>query len=62
MKSILEAAPAEVSALKRRTIRSLAVESIGQTDCDYITKRLDEILIRVQAIKKEVANDNSQGD
>lgn len=51
MKTILEAAPSEVGALKRRTIRSLAVEAIEPGDCDYITKRLDEIISRVELIK-----------
>ena len=65
MKTILEAASTEVSALKKRTIRSLAVEAIEQGDCDYIIKRLDEVLSRVDLIKikkKEVAHDDSKGD
>ena len=62
MKSILEAAETEVSALKRRTIRSLATEDIEESDCAYITKRLDEILVRVDVIKtrKRDADGDSQ--
>lgn len=55
MKSILTAAPAEIGAVKRRTIRSLAMGDISQTDCDYITKRLDEIVRRVDNINKKEA-------
>lgn len=53
MKSILEAAEEELGAVKRRTIRSLAMGSIAQPDCDYITKRLDEIVDRVKTINKK---------
>lgn len=53
MKSILEAAPAEVSALKKRTIRSLATGDINQEQCTYITKRLDEVLGYVVALGQD---------
>lgn len=53
MKSILEAAPTEIAALKKRTIRSLAAGSINQQQCTYITKRLDEVANFVEDINKE---------
>ena len=52
MKSILEAAPAEIGAIKKRTIRSLAMGEIAQADCDFITKNLDAILARVNKLKE----------
>lgn len=52
MKSILEAAPAELGATKKRTIRSLAMGQISQADCDFITTHIDAILARVEEIKE----------
>lgn len=52
MKTILEV-PEELNSLKRRTIRSLATEAIGQDDCTYITTRLEQILERIESINKE---------
>jgi len=60
MKSILEAAPGELAAVKKRTIRSLAMGDIGQEDCNYITSRLDEILERVDSIV--ILEGGSNGD
>lgn len=53
MKSILEAAPTELAAIKKRTIRSLAMGQIEQGDCDFITTRIDAIVKRVEVIKQE---------
>lgn len=53
MKSILEAAPTELGAVKRRTIRSLAMGSIEEKDCDFITNHIDAILKRVAELNKE---------
>jgi hypothetical protein len=50
MKSILEAAPAELGAIKKRTIRSLAMGQIGEKDCDFINQHIDAILRRVEQI------------
>lgn len=57
MKSITEV-PEELASLKRRTIRSLATEDIGQADCTFITQRLDEIVGRINQIndRKETAH------
>jgi hypothetical protein len=52
MKSILEAAYTEIGAVKKRTIRSLAMGDIAQADCDYITKRLEEVISRVELINQ----------
>jgi hypothetical protein len=48
MKKYKEAAPVEVSALKRRTIRSLAMGQITDSSCQYITLRLDEIAAHIE--------------
>ena len=52
MKSILEAAPAEIGAIKKRTIRSLAMGQINEKDCDFINNHLDAILKRVNEINE----------
>lgn len=43
MKSIQEAGPGEVAAVKRRTIRTLAVGGITEEQCASITKHLDAV-------------------
>lgn len=50
MKSILEAAPVELAAVKKRTIRSLAMGQIQEKDCDFINNHIDAILKRVDEI------------
>ncbi len=52
MKSILEAAPAEIGAIKKRTIRSLAMGQIEEKDCDFINNHLDAILKRVAELNE----------
>jgi hypothetical protein len=52
MISILEAAPVELAAVKKRTIRSLAMGQINDKDCDYINSHIDAILKRVAEIKE----------
>lgn len=52
MKSILEAAPAELGAVKKRTIRSLAMGQISEKDCDFINTHLDAILKRVNELNE----------
>lgn len=52
MKTMKEAAPAELEAVRRRAIRALAVREIEEADCTYITSRLDEILHRVKTMKE----------
>ncbi len=52
MKSILEAAPAEIGAIKKRTIRSLAMGQINEKDCDFINNHLDAILKRVNELNE----------
>lgn len=53
MKSILEAAPAEIGAIKKRTIRSLAMGQISEKDCDFINNHLDAILKRVDDLTEK---------
>jgi len=60
MKSILTAAPVEVGAIKRRTIRSLAMGDITQGDCDYIIKQLDNVTQRVELINKKRGDDDGR--
>jgi len=43
MKSFQQAAPAEISALKKRATRSLAMDSIKLEDWEFILQRLNEI-------------------
>lgn len=52
MKSILEAAPVELGAVKKRTIRSLAMGQIGERDCDFINTHIDAILKRVAELNE----------
>jgi len=52
MKTMAEAAPAELEAVRRRAIRALAMRQISPGDCSYITTRLDEILDRVQNLEE----------
>lgn len=53
MKSILEAAPVELGAVKKRTIRSLAMGEIEQKDCDFINAHIDAILKRVSELNEK---------
>lgn len=55
MKKLEEAAPGDVAALRRRTIRALANDEITDEDCAIITAHLGEILDRVQMIKERRA-------
>lgn len=50
MKTIQEAGPKEVAAIKRRTIRTLAMGEIDQKSCDIINTHLDAVLKRLQTI------------
>jgi hypothetical protein len=52
MKSILEAAPVELAAIKKRTIRSLAMGQIEDKDCDFINTHIDAILRRVAELNE----------
>ena len=52
MKKLEEAAPGDVAALRRRTIRALANDEINDEDCTYITSRLNEIGERVKNISE----------
>jgi hypothetical protein len=47
MRTMKDAGLDEVKQLKQRTVRSFAMERIGKSDCEYITKRLDEIHVRI---------------
>jgi hypothetical protein len=50
VKPFKDAAPPEVAALKRRTIRSLAMGQIPDASCTFITIRLDEIAAHIVEI------------
>lgn len=52
MKSILEAAPAQLEAVKKRTIHSLARGQINEKDCDFINTHIDAILKRVAELNE----------
>jgi hypothetical protein len=56
MKTIQEAGPSEVAAIKRRTIRTLAMGEISEKDCDFINNHLDAITSRLETIS------NKEGD
>lgn len=58
MKSIVEV-PEQVHSLKRRTIRSLATEDIESDECTYITKRLDEVVQKIEQIRIRKEHDAS---
>lgn len=53
MKSIQEAGPGEIAAVKRRTIRTLAVGGITDDQCTFINKHLDAVLGLLETINKE---------
>lgn len=55
MKTIQEAGPTEVAALKRRTIRTLAMGKIDESQCQFINKHLDAISGVLESINKEGA-------
>jgi len=48
VKSMKEAGAEEVRRLRKRAIRSLAMERIFEEDCKYIVKRCDELEARIQ--------------
>lgn len=55
MKSIQEAGPAEIAAVKRRTIRTLAMEKITDEQSAFIIKHLDAVNGMLESINKEGA-------
>lgn len=52
MKRITQAGPPEISAVKRRAIRDLAMERIGPADCDYIVEHCDLIAARLEHMRE----------
>ena len=52
MKSLKEAAPAEVGAIRKRAFRELAMDRIDTEDCTYITTRLDEIEVYIKNMEE----------
>ena len=38
-----EAAPDELAAVKRRALKSLAMGRIEESDCTYITSKIDDL-------------------
>ena len=59
MKSMKEASPAETNAIRKRALKSLAMSRIEKNDCDYITRRLDEIDARV-VLMNETGNERRE--
>ncbi|UAJ16138.1 hypothetical protein SEA_RIKSENGUPTA_47 [Microbacterium phage RikSengupta] len=53
MKSIQEAGPGEIAAVKRRTIRTLAVGGITDEQCTFINKHLDAVSDMLENLNKE---------
>jgi hypothetical protein len=53
MKTIQEAGPGEIAAIKRRTIRTLAMGEITEEQCTFINKHLDAINGVLESINKE---------
>jgi hypothetical protein len=53
MKTIQEAGPGEIAAIKRRTIRTLAMGEITDEQSAFITKHLDAINGMLESINKE---------
>jgi Asp-tRNA(Asn)/Glu-tRNA(Gln) amidotransferase C subunit len=58
MKKLEEAAPTEVAALRRRTIRALANDEITDDECAIITAHLGAILDVVHTIKERRTDGN----
>ncbi len=54
MKTIQEAGPSEVSAIKRRTIRTLAMGKITDEQSAFINKHLDAISGILETINKTI--------
>lgn len=57
MKTIQDAGPSEIAAVKRRTIRTLAMGEIEQKDSDYINSHLDAVTARLEKISKREESD-----
>ena len=53
MKTIQEAGPAEIAALKRRTIRTLAMGKITDQECTFINKHLDAVSTLLEQKEEE---------
>lgn len=53
MKTIQEAGPGEIAAIKRRTIRTLAMGKITEEQCTFINKHLDAVNSVLESINKE---------
>lgn len=47
MRSLKEKGVEEVRALRRRVVRSQAMERIGKADADYLVARLNEVEARI---------------
>lgn len=43
MKTLKEAAPAELASLRRRAIRSYAMGNIDEASCSVVTTKIDEL-------------------
>ena len=53
MRTIQDAGPGEVEAVKRRAIKTLAMGEIERSDCDFITNHLDAVIKRLDIINKQ---------
>lgn len=50
MKTLKEAAPGEIDAVRKRALRSFAMGRIGKLDCDAVVSKCDELDTLVQGI------------
>jgi hypothetical protein len=53
MRRLKDAGVEEVMGLRRRTLRSAAMGRIGQADCQFIVKRLDEVHARIIEMQED---------
>jgi hypothetical protein len=53
MRSVKDAGPGEVDALRRRIGRALGKRAISSDDHDFIRTRLDEIDSRIEQMEEE---------
>lgn len=53
-KSLKEAGPTEVGAVKKRTLRQLAMGKINKDDADYIVELCDSISERIFEMEEDL--------
>lgn len=53
MRAVKDAGLDELTRLRRRVLRSHAMNRIGRDDCDYIVARLDQIEVRIVEMRED---------